>query len=50
VPRGVKGHKQNEISFAHILLATACPGSPSLWERSFTPFLDRRNKENNDDH
>jgi len=28
---GVKGHNMNEISFARILLATACPGSPALW-------------------
>jgi hypothetical protein len=24
---GVKGYDQNEISFAHILFATTCPGS-----------------------
>jgi len=27
----------NEISFARILLAAACPGSPALWAGSFTP-------------
>jgi hypothetical protein len=32
---GVKGHNMNETSFAHILLATACPGSPSLWAGSW---------------
>jgi hypothetical protein len=26
----------NETSFARILLATACPGSPALWAGSFT--------------
>ena len=33
---GVKGHNQNEISFARNPLATACPGSPALWAGSFT--------------
>jgi hypothetical protein len=33
---GVKGHNMNETSFARILLATACPGSPALWAVSFT--------------
>ena len=32
---GVKGHNINGISLAHILLATACPGSPALWAGSF---------------
>ncbi len=27
---GVKGHNQKEISLAHILFATACPGSPAV--------------------
>jgi hypothetical protein len=30
------GHKMNETSFARILLATVCPGSPALWAESFT--------------
>jgi hypothetical protein len=32
---GVKGHNMNEISFARILLATACPGGPAHWAESF---------------
>jgi hypothetical protein len=28
---GVKGHDQNDISFARFPLATTCPGSPGLW-------------------
>jgi len=27
---GAKGHNMNETSFARILLATACPGSPAM--------------------
>jgi hypothetical protein len=29
----------NEISFARILLATACLGSPALWAGSFTVLV-----------
>ena len=29
----------NDISFAHILFATACPGSRALWAGFFTPPL-----------
>jgi hypothetical protein len=32
----------NETSFARILLATACPGSPALWARSFTNVLGKK--------
>ena len=35
-PNGSRGTMKNEISFARILLATACPGSPVLWAGSFT--------------
>ena len=38
---GVKGHNMNGISFAHILFATACPGSSGLWPGSFTFRLKR---------
>ncbi len=39
LPAGRKGHNMNEISFARILLAAACPGSPALWAGSFIfPF------------
>ena len=31
----VKGHTMNEISFARLLLATTCPGSPAPWAGSF---------------
>ncbi len=30
LPAGRKGHNMNEISFARILLATLCPGSPAV--------------------
>jgi len=33
---GVKVHIEKDISFARILLATACPGSPGLWPGTFT--------------
>ncbi len=36
---GVKGDNMNGTSFARILLATACPGSPALWAGSFTCFM-----------
>jgi hypothetical protein len=47
---GVKGHNQNEISLAHILFATACPGSPALWAGSFNipPFVKGRTGENSE--
>jgi hypothetical protein len=36
---GRKGHHTNEISFARILLATACPGGPALWAGGFNSIL-----------
>ncbi len=38
---GVKGHHQNEVTFAHILFATTCPGSPALWARTFTKHFGK---------
>jgi hypothetical protein len=32
----------NETSVARVLLATACPGSPALWARTFTNVLDKK--------